>query len=324
MKYLATVFILFAGLYNTTAQIVPSEFEHIEYLVTFGEDGNRAWGDDDHVQTFFFVIPKTFTAPVYIRVFDPETGGTLDEANGAFDTKTRFSVYAGRGAHSHPDARRIDPTGNFKSGQLLYSKVFGNESKYNEQWHTFGPLNPLEGEESEKLAGYVFKIVAEGLEGNDGNLYRYFLSVNPDNNKEVEGSNAFTYEYSFRLPESRKIVTHLYPFIDDRVVSFTQHNFDYDNEGDVFIYSIAKNRHEGTASANLNWAKSKHFVTDEEKNTTVDIQLVKRKDSRNDMVMYLKNQYDEAIAFFSTPIGGPPKFKYKVDINYHPKSQNGN
>lgn len=324
IKYLLILTLLWCFSQETLAQAVPSEFENIEFLVTFGKEGSSAWGDDDYVQTFFFVIPKTFTEPVYIRVYDPETGGKHDEANGSFDSKTKFSIYAGHGAHSHPDARKINPTGNYKSGQLVSSKTFGNEGKYDQQWYTFGPLNPLEGEESDEVGGYIFKIIAEGISGNDGNLYKYFLSVNPNENKVVEGSNAFTYEYSFRLPESQKVITHLYPFLDDKVVSFTQYNFDFDKEGDVLIYSIAKNRHKGMASGNLDWAKSIHMITEEEKNTTIDIQIVKYKNSRNDMVLYLNNQYDEAIAFFSTPIGGPPKFKYKVDVNYNTNSKNGN
>ncbi len=319
MKTLLTIAIGLCVTTHTLAQQVPSTFEHIEYIVTFGKNSTKSWGDDDNVQIFFFVIPKTFTEPVYIRVYDPDTGGAHDESNRSFDTQTRFSLYGGRGAHSHPDARRIDPIGNYKSGLLLASKTFGNEARYDEQWYTFGPINPLEGEGSDQLGGYVFKMVAEGISGNDGNLYKYYLSVNANSNKDVEGSNAFTYEYSFRLPQSRKIITHLYPFIDDKVVSFTQHNFDFDKEGDVYIYSVAKNRHKGQPSPNNSWVKSKHEISEEEKNTTVDIQIVKNLDSRNDMVMYLKNQYDEAIAFFSTPIGGPPKFKYKVDINYHSK-----
>lgn len=316
--------LLLSSCQKLAAQAVPSEIEQIEYLVTFGKESNWAWGDDDHVQTFFFIIPKTFTQPVYIRVYDPDTGGKHDEPNRTFNTKTKFSIYNGRGAHSHPDARKVDPVGNFRSGQLASSKTFGNEAIYDQQWYTFGPFNPLEGEESDKLGGYVFKMIAEGLEGNDGNLYKYFLSVNPHNNKEVEGSNAFTYEYSFRLPESQRVITHLYPFIDEDVISITQHNFDFDKEGTIYIYSAATNHKAGLGSKNYEWADSEHQIKEEEKNSTMDIQITKHKYSRNDMAMYLINNYGDAIAFFSTPIGGPPKFKYKVDVNYHAKSKKGN
>jgi len=297
-------------------QMVPSEFEQITYLVTFGQESNPGWGDDDFSQVFFFIVPETFTKPVYIRVYDPEVGGQLDEKNGEWNSRTKFSVYGGQGTHSDKDAKQINPVGNYKSGSMLATKTFGNESRYDEDWYSFGPFNPLEGEDAPELGGRVFKVVTEGITGDDGNLYKYFLSTQPYENKEVEGANAFTYEYSFRLPEAKGSVAHLYPFIDKRVVSITQNNFDFDNEGSVLIYSISKNRHRAVASANKKWGRSMHFIDDEEKNTTVDLQIVKGRTSRNDMVCYITNQYEEAIAFFSVPVGGPPKFKYKVDVRY--------
>lgn len=320
--FLLRVFSVFISLSSiqVKAQMVPSHFEQIDYLVTFGVESGTAWGDDDHSQVFFFVIPSSFTKPIYIRVFDPGIGDNIDEQHEEWDTRTNFSVYCGTGTHSEPDSRKADPVGKYKSGNLLASKTFANEPEYDNKWYSFGPFNPQEGEKSEEMNGHVFKIIAEGLLGNDGNLYKYFLSTQPDVNREVEGANAFTYEYSFRLPEAANSVAHLYPFIDKDMVSITQHNFDFDNEGTVLLYSVAKNRHKAEVSGNNTWGISKHLIDDEEKNTSMDLQIVKNKSSRNDMVCYLTNQYDEAIAFFSSPIGGPPKFKYKVNVKYKSKS----
>ena len=313
---LTIVLFLVLSFFHSKAQMVPSEFEQITYLVTFGPTSTPGWGDDDHSQVFFFIIPEAFTKPVYIRVYDPNIGGALDEINGRWDTEVKFSVYGGEGTHSHPDAKLTDPVKNYKSGHLIASKTFGQDPELDEEWYTFGPFNPLEGEETPELHGRVFKVVAEGAKGNDGNLYKYFLSTQPSENKAVEGSNMFTYEYSFRLPELKNSVAHLYPFIDKNVVTITQHNFDFDNEGTVLIYSISKNRHKAAGSANRQWSHSKHVIDEDEKNTTVDLQIAKSRTSKNDMVCYITNQYDEAIAFFSVPVGGPPKFKYKVNVRY--------
>ncbi|MEP1033153.1 hypothetical protein [Ekhidna sp.] len=320
------VFLLFFCMIFTAArmeaQMVPSSFEQIDYLVTFGPQSNPAWGDDDHSQVFFFVIPTSFTKPVYIRVFDASTGSNIDERNGEWNTLTKFSIYGGKGTHSNPDSRKPDPVGEYKSGRLMASRTFSKEEKYDNKWYTFGPFNPMEGEKAEEMGGHVFKVVAEGIQGNDGNLYKYFLSTQPDLNREVEGANAFTYEYSFRLPEAFNTVAHLYPFIDKDIVSITQHNFDFDNEGKVLIYTVAKNRHLADVSLNNDWGISKHMIEEEEKNTSMDLQIVKRRTSRNDMVCYVTNQYGEAVAFFSSPIGGPPKYKYKVNVKYKTKKKN--
>jgi hypothetical protein len=146
------------------------------------------------------------------------------------------------------------------------------------------------------------------------------LSTQPDINREVEGANAFTYEYSFRLPEKVNSIAHLYPFIDKEMISITQHNFDFDGEGAVLIYTVAKNRHKAAVSLNNNWGISKHTIKEEEKNTSMDLQIVKKRTSRNDMVCYITNQYGDAIPFFSSPIGGPPKYKYKVNVKYKSKN----
>lgn len=315
LKYLLLTSLVVPFLF-AKAQTVPSEFEQITHLVTFGPDSKPGWGDDDHNQVFFFIVPAAYTKPVYIRVFDPGVGGKIDEKNKEWNTKTRFTVYGGAGAFSNPDAQLIDPQGEYNSGDMMASKTFGSDGTLDGEWYTFGPFNPQEGEKVDQFEGNVFKIIAEGIEGDDGNLYKYFLSTQADRNRSVEGSNAFTYEYSFRLPEGQDMVAHLYPFIDKDVLSITQHNFDFDSEGSIRLYSVAKNRRSASASGNRSWSESKHMISEEEKNTTIDLQITKRKDSRNDMVCYITNQYDQAVAFFSVPVGGPPKFKYKVDVKY--------
>ena len=301
---------------NLMAQRVPNEVENIDFLVTFSKDSPMSWGDDDYTQTFFFVVPLSFTEPVYLRVFDPDIGGKHDEGKGEYNSMTKYSIYGGKGAHSDPDAQEIDPIGNFKSGILLATKTFKDEERYDDQWYTFGPFNPTAGELDPVVKGRVFKIICEGVKGDDGNLYRYFFSLDPTQNIAVEGANSFTYEYSFRLPQESKIISHIYPFIDEDVISITQHNFDFDYDGEIVIYSATKNRHKMARSPNLGWAYSTHDITEEEQNTTIDIQILKHGRVNNNMVFYLRNQYNKAIPFFTIPIGGPPKFKYKLNLSY--------
>ena len=167
------------------------------------------------------------------------------------------------------------------------------------------------------MDGYVFKVIIEGLQGDDGNQYRCFLSELANSNRAIEGANAFAYEYTFKLPKAKGI-SHIYPFIDQSVVSITQNNFDFDSEGNLMIYSVAKNRHLGLVSGDDVWAKSKHVMADAEKNTTLDIQIQKSKEGENAMSLFITNQYDEAIPFFAIPIGGPPKYKYDLKLTIKP------
>ena len=316
MKYLVITFSLFL-VGKAWAQAVPATEENIPFLVTFGNKAESSFGDDDHTQIFFFVIPKTQIKPVYLRVFDPDTGGQHDELNGSADTKTTFSVYGGKGCITDKDARSTSPVGNYKSGNMLRTKTFAQDDSYDNKWYTFGPINPSEGELSEKYGGYIIKIIAQGVSGNDGNLYRYFMSTDANDNKAVEGGNAFTFEYSFRLHTSSSQISHIYPYIDSAVISVKQSNFDWDNDGQIKIISVAKRGEMATVSGDNKWAFSSHDVVDSEKGKSLDVQFIKNPGSNspnNNIVFYITNQYGESLPFFTIPIGGIPKFKYQIKV----------
>ncbi|MFT4600082.1 MAG: hypothetical protein ACI857_000252 [Arenicella sp.] len=300
---------------SSQAQQVPAIIENIPFLCTFGKDASKGWGDDDFSQTFFFVIPSTHKDPVYIRVYDPGTGGKHDEQKGVYNTKTKFSVYGGKGCITDKDARGSSPVGNYKSGNLLHSKSFTDE--YDDKWYTFGPLNPTSGENAPKFGGNIFKIIAEGTTGDDGNLYRYHLSTSPDKNIDIEGGNAFTYEYTFRMHEDPKEVSHVYPYIDNRVVSVKQGNFDWDNDGELKIITNSRYAIFLKKSGQGNWMKSEHKIYDKEKESTFDVQFHKNKKNpakNNNVTFYITNQYGEMLPFFTIPIGGVPKPKTNIKI----------
>jgi len=299
------------------AQLIPTVEENIPFLVTFGNSGEKSWGDDDFSQVFFFVIPEGNKKPVYIRVFDPDIGGAHDEDRTGFNSSTRFSVYGGKGCVSAKNATSIDPVPGYKTGNLLDSKVFQNDKQYDDSWYTFGPFNPMEGELMKEYGGYIIKIVAEGVKGDDGNLYRYFLSHEKDKNKAVEGGNAFTFEYSFRLSNDQSQIAHLYPYVNDRVVSVKFHNFDWDNDGFIKVVSVARKGDFSKLSNENEWVSSTHTIAESEKNTSLDLQFIKKKTElveNNNVVMYITNQYGEFLPFYTFPIGGIPKFKYAIGV----------
>jgi len=283
--------------------------------MTFGGNALTSWGDDDFCQIFFFVIPSSQTDPVYIRVYDPDTGGDLDELKGEFNTIVNFSVYAGIGCWSDTAAQSIHLSGNYKSGYLLSSKSFGADLKYDKKWYTFGPFNPSEGEYVEKLGGRVFKIIAKGISGDDGNIYKYFLSTNPAENVPVEGGNFFTYKYHFRLSDDQKHVCQIYPFVDDRTISIEVSNFDWDNDGLIRIFSVAKNGILCDVSGEDNWVVNKFPIVEEEKNSTIEIQFIKNQNlhvRNNNVVIAVRNQYGESLPFYVVPIGGIPVYSPKI------------
>jgi len=298
------------------SQISPSTYENIEYLMTFGKDASPKWGDDDYTQVHFFVIPKTEQKAFYIRIFDPSTGGDFDTKNGAFDTKTTFSFYGGKGVHSIKAAREINPQQGYDKGKLLARKTFGSESTYNNKWYTIGPINPQEGEYSDQFGGYIFKMICKGVSGNDGNAYKYSLSYKKNENLAIENGNIFTYEMTFKLFKNKSSVAHVYPFITKNIKSIIINNFDADDDVFIRITSIARKLVKGNVSLDGNWSSTLLSILPKEINTSIDVQMVKKTNSNNDMAIYILNQYKEAMPLFSVPIGGKPKYLYKVNLKY--------
>ena len=121
------------------AQPVPASDENIPWLVTFGARSQTSWGDDDFCQTFFFVVPKSTVVPIYIRVFDPDCSGAIDEAR-ANSTPSPISPYGGKGCISDPDRARNRSVAT-RSGNLLATRDFGADSQYDRVVH-LRPLRP--------------------------------------------------------------------------------------------------------------------------------------------------------------------------------------
>lgn len=303
-----------------TAQEVPGPAENIPYLITFGNKGHvTSWGDDDFSQTFFFTIPKDYKEPFYIRVYDPEVGGKTDELNNFWDTRMSYTVYGGKGCYTHPDAKGLNPTGNYKSGTILATKIFAMDNKLDEKWYTFGPFNPADGEYYPKFSSNVFKIICEGLSGDDGNLYRYFLSRRPDSNVPIEGGNAFTYEYTFRMWNNNdtSYVSHIYPFIDSGCIYIKQKNFDWDNDGDFIIVSNVRKGYKMPLSGEDKWVEDRMPIDEDEIGKSLDFRFYKKRGDlvrNNNVVMQVENQYGENLQFFSSPIGGVPVYKPRIKV----------
>ncbi len=297
------------------SQPVPSDEENIPYLMTFGNEADISWGDDDFSQAFFFLIPSDFKRQVFIRVYDPDTGGKYDEIRGNWNTRCSFEVFGGEGCHSEDDARETSPFGNYKSGTLLAMKVFGEEPRYDDGWYTFGPFNPEEGEYDENFGGHIFKIICEGILGDDGNMYRYFISTSGIENIPIEGANAFAYEYSFRMHNDPYEVSHIYPYITEGTLIVKISNFDWDIDGHILVVSRERQGQRLTVSGESDWERDQIRVIDGEEKTSYDFQFVKSKTPvvrNNNVVVNIRNQYDETMPFYTSPIGGIPKYRYSV------------
>jgi hypothetical protein len=313
---LAGLILCLSSLSGVKGQPVPGKDENIPFLVTFGKFGDTSWGDDDFSQTFFFAVPNDFKDRFYIRVFDPDVGGENDEMKGVWDTKMLYSVYGGKGVDpdKNDESRGMQPTGNYKSGTLLASKTFGEDSQFDNKYYTFGPFIATQGDYNEKWKSYMFKIICDGISGDDGNLYKYFLSREPDSDVPIEGANAFTYEYTFRMWNDIKSVSHIYPYIDTGIVFVQQRNFDWDDDGEILVVSRIRRGVSVKISGQNNRIEENIGIEPGEIGSSLDFQFHKEQEyliRNNNVVISLQNQRGDNLKFFSAPIGGIPVYQPK-------------
>jgi hypothetical protein len=201
-------------------------------LVTFGtapsSPGN---GDNDQVQVVFFEIPATVTDTLYIRILDPDVGGSgaFDEQQGgSWNTATNFGLYGGSGAYD-PAARwamfatTSDP--GIRSGSLIISRTFAVSATLDGAWYEFAAVNPTQGEAVGSRR--IFKLSVVGANGgDDGNRYNVALSTDPLANVPPAGSRIFAYSWTFPLPRSTS--QRMYPYVRTGAPFFEQHNWDMD------------------------------------------------------------------------------------------------
>jgi hypothetical protein len=235
---------------------------------------------------------------------------------GVWDTKMLYSVYGGKGVDpdKNDESRGMQPTGNYKSGTLLASKTFGEDNQFDNKYYTFGPFIATQGDYNEKWKSYMFKIICDGISGDDGNLYRYFLSREQNSDVPIEGANAFTYEYTFRMWNDIKSVSHIYPFIDTGIVFVQQRNFDWDDDGKILVVSRIRRGVSINISGQNNRIEENISIEPGEIGSSLDFQFHKEKGyliKNNNVVISLQNQRGDNLKFFSAPIGGVPVYQPK-------------
>jgi len=201
-------------------------------LMTFGtaltSPGN---GDNDQVQVVFFEIPDTVTDTLYIRILDPDVGGSgaFDEQQGGgWDTSTNFSLYGGSGAYNPAACRATFATTSdpgIRSGSLIISRTFAVSNTWEGIWYLFAAITPNQGEAVGNKR--VFKLSVVGANsGDDGNRYNVALSTDPVANVPPAGSRILAYSWTFSLPRSTP--QRMYPYVRTGASFFEQHNWDMD------------------------------------------------------------------------------------------------
>jgi hypothetical protein len=128
--------LLSAGLGPVLGQEVPLS-------VVYGPAASTIEGDDDYRELLFFSVAADLQERLYLRVFDPDTGGDHDLAyGGSEDTETRYAVFGGPGARTGI-ASSIDLTEEqLTSGELLAETSIASNAALDGKWRTIATFLP--------------------------------------------------------------------------------------------------------------------------------------------------------------------------------------
>ncbi|MCE8539777.1 PKD domain-containing protein [Ruegeria pomeroyi] len=189
---------------GTGAQTVADE----GLLVVYGPQAPSREGDTDRREQVFFSVPADLSDRIYVRVFDPETGGDGDFTyGGPADSETTFRLFGGDGAYSEAD--RPEPVADgareprlvpydpvTQPGKLIREQVWGSDRSTDGRWVSLAAVRARQGEIVGDRA--YFRIDVQGSRGNDGNGYSLGVSLARDRDRVPEGLEMFSYRPTVR------------------------------------------------------------------------------------------------------------------------------
>ncbi|MBN1208564.1 MAG: PKD domain-containing protein [Myxococcaceae bacterium] len=172
--------------------------------VTFGPTASATEGAPAPHQVLLLELPAELASPAFLRLFDADCGGGHDAPTGPFDTRTRFALYGGRAAASAPSLRTRQPTAeDLAAGTLLAELEVGDEPARNDRWTVLARLSPEQGEREGDVVR--FKLVVQGVRGDDGNVFLAELSASEARSEPVPGARLLAYAPSLHLPDAQML-----------------------------------------------------------------------------------------------------------------------
>ena len=263
-KIAIIIFFLYYSLSGGIAQPFPSPESNIRFLFTSAMQAPTTLGDDDHIQITYFVIPENYSGTFFLWILNPGCRNTMDEIIGEPDSKFKFTLSGGEEVYSPLDQK------DYGSGNVLFSRVFSNES-FNSTF--FPEVNPKNGCRLPGFNGRLFKIIVEGLEGDDGNNYTFFLSSSDTDMIPVKNSKFFFNEITFMMTNEYSEAITIHPYISPEARGITLRNFDFDDQGILKLVSPTRKERKLMSSGDNEYMLSLQKIYSSEKNNKFVIRI---------------------------------------------------
>ena len=259
--------------------------QEVPLSVTYGPQASTAEGDPDYREVIFLSVPETVQDELFLRVFDPDSGGDHDHLYGAGpDTETRFRLYGGEGAYSGAAAAAPDDE-QLAAGSEIAVRSFGVDPGQDGRWQTLMSFAPEQGE---AVGGRrFFRLQIDGTEGDDANLYEATMSLREHRNLAPDGLEIFSFAPSLRVPDEAQI-TELRFLVPEDAERLTIRNFDAAN-ADVAL-STAFRSAPLAASGQNEWREAEVALEDEERGRLAAVVFGGGDEMPNDVTFEIHDQ----------------------------------
>ena len=294
--------ITLSGAYTARDCSSPDTTLESGFLATVGREPffSEGQGDPDSVQELYIEVPAATTGQMYIRVFDPDCGGTIDIQSGLiWNTPFTFTVYGSGNA-------------------VLASQSFAENSSTDAQWITFAAVTAGDGELMGTRRVFRMTVVggplAIGTQQADRNLYNIAISTSSSANASPAGARMFAYSWTLLIPATEWATpARTFPYVDAGVTTVSQYNWDYDKVSaagvDVLTPLRTLSSPAAAVSAHDAEASSTYAVIPGETNTTWTIRCwadTTASVGTNIATVWVTDQNGRSLALFARSTNQPP------------------
>jgi PKD repeat protein len=250
----------------------------VRWFYLFGSEGQPRYGALADAHVTYIEVPRNAETSVLIRVLDADINGKYDEKEGRWDTSTSFRVFSG---DKQLDAAEVGP--DEPDGTVL----------------EFGPYVFDEGQRQGDHA--VFRIEAEGLDGDDTNLFAFEIAP--------PTSQVYTFQPAIRLAKRKGSLMQFFPAIPPGTTHLTESN--YDPEAGVDLLTLTRRTPDGRAvdrvaldgSMTEGWSSTGVDVPSGTDNARWTYNIEKASTGDANMAFRMDNQQGRPVPIYTTPIG---------------------
>lgn len=187
--------------------------------IVYGPGALSREGDVDYREDILISVPARLADRLWLRVFDPETGGAHDTPyRRAGDTETRFRLIGGPGAYTAAPRPARVADGRLSasdavtdvvteagavpaSGAVIAEAQFRADAATDDRWIALAPFTAAQGEIVDGRAWFRLEVAA--VEGDDGNAFSVEISLTADGGAPAPDVSMASFRPTVRWPGGR-------------------------------------------------------------------------------------------------------------------------